>query len=205
MRLKVSVVGDLREQMREEVGAGQRAVSRAIAAASDGLQKNWRTQIGGAGLGARLQRTVRRRVFPSQPSMNAAAVVWTKAPTIIGAFERGALIRSETGFFLAIPLPAAGKGFRGRITPGEWERRTGLRLRLVYRRTGPSLLVAEARLSSRGLAAASRSKTGRGVATVPIFVLLSQVRLRKRLDLLAAGERALAGIPQAIVDGWEDR
>jgi aspartyl-tRNA(Asn)/glutamyl-tRNA(Gln) amidotransferase subunit A len=48
-------------------------------------------------------------------------------------------------FWLAIPTSAAGKSTRGgRITPGEWERRTGLRLRFVYRRRGPSLLVAEA-------------------------------------------------------------
>ncbi len=58
---------------------------------------------------------------------------------------------------------AAGKSLRGgRISPHEWERRTGLRLRFVYRRIGPSLLVAEARLNTRGRVAASRSRTGRG-------------------------------------------
>lgn len=40
--------------------------------------------------------------------------------------------------------------------PGEWERRTGLRLRFVYRRTGPSLLVTEGRLNTKGRAVASR-------------------------------------------------
>ena len=54
----------------------------------------------------------------------------------------GPLIRSKNGFWLAIPTQAAGKSTRGgRITPGEWERRTGLRLRFIYRRRGPSLLL----------------------------------------------------------------
>ncbi|HRA87474.1 MAG TPA: DUF6441 family protein, partial [Planctomycetaceae bacterium] len=78
------------------------------------------------------------------------------------------------------PTEAAGKSLRGgRITPGEWERRTGLRLRFVYRRRGPSLLVAEGRLNTKGRAVASRSKTGRGRTTVPIFLLVPQVKLPK--------------------------
>ena len=65
----------------------------------------------------------------------------------------------------------------GRITPGEWERRTGLRLRFIYRRRGPSLLVAEGRLNTKGRAVASSRKPAR-VATVPIFLLVPQVKLR---------------------------
>ncbi len=77
---------------------------------------------------------------------------------IIGAHDTGPLIRSKDGFWLAIPTPAAGKRTKGgRIIPGEWERRTGLRLRLIYRRRGPSLLVAEGRLNSKGRAVASTS------------------------------------------------
>ena len=90
----------------------------------------------------------------------------------------------------------------GRITPGEWERRTGLRLRFVYRRRGPSLLVAEGRLNTKGRAVASRSKTGRGVVTAPIFLLVRQVKLPKRLDLARDAERALAAIPGSIVRSW---
>ncbi len=57
---------------------------------------------------------------------------------------------------------AAGRGLCGsKITPREWKRRRGLRLCLVYRRRGPSLLVADrARINRRGQAVASRSKTG---------------------------------------------
>jgi hypothetical protein len=136
-------------------------------------------------------------------SLNAAALVWSKAPVIVGAHDTGPLIRSKTGFWLAIPTPAAGRAPGGRrITPLAWERRTGLRLRFVYRRTGPSLLVAEARLSSRGRAVASRSKTGRGLATVPIFLLVPQVRLPKRLDLARDAAAVHAAVPGLIVANW---
>ncbi len=130
-------------------------------------------------------------------------MVWSKAPVIIGAHDTGPLIRSRNGFWLAIPLPAAGKSLQGgRITPGEWERRSGLRLRFVYRRAGPSLLVAERRLNTKGRAVASRSKTGRGATTVPIFLLVPQVKLPKRLDLARDADRALDSVPGFILARW---
>ncbi len=102
---------------------------------------------------------------------------------IIGAHDTGPLIRSKNGLWQAIPATAAGKSSKGgRITPGEWERRAGLRLRFIYRRRGPSLLVAEGRLNTKGRAVASKLQTGRGVATVPIFLLVPQVKLPKKLD-----------------------
>ena len=143
-------------------------------------------------------RAVRMRML-----MISWPVVWSNAPVIIRAHDTGPLIRSNNGFWLAIPTPAAGKSTRGgRITPGEWERRTGLRLRFIYRRRGPSLLVAEGRLNTKGRAVASRSKTGRGVVTAPIFLLVPQVKLPKRLDLARDAERAADGVPGLIVANW---
>jgi hypothetical protein len=206
MKLKLEITPDLVAMMAAEIAAGERAVSTAIREAGSGLKEAWRTQITGAGLGARLARTIRAEQFPKgKPSLNAAAVVWSKAPVIVGAHDTGPLIRSKTGFWLAIPTPAAGTSSRGgRITPGEWERRSGLRLRFVYRRTGPSLLVAEGRLNTRGRAVASRSSTGRGVATVPIFLLVPQVKLQKRLDLARDAERAQDAVPGMILANWID-
>jgi len=194
--------------MAAEVVAGERAVSAAMREAGTGLKTAWRSQITGAGLGRRLANSIQSQNFPrSGESLNAAALVWSKAPVIIGAHETGPLIRSRNGFWLAIPTAAAGKGARGsRITPGEWERRTGLRLRFIYRRRGPSLLVAEGRLNTKGRAVAARSKTGRGIVTAPIFLLVPQVKLPKRLDLARDAERAVDGVPGLIVANWvEDR
>lgn len=204
MKLGVSIVGDIVRLMEAEVKAGEKAVTTAMRDAGTGLKTAWRAQITGAGLGARLARTIRSEQFPKgRTSLNAAALVWSKAPVIVSAHDTGPLIRSKNGFWLAIPTPAAGKSLRGgQITPGEWERRTGLRLRFVYRRTGPSLLVAEGRLNSKGRAVASRSKTGRGLTTVPIFLLVPQVRLPKRLDLGRDAERVRDAVPRLIVANW---
>jgi hypothetical protein len=206
MKLKLDIQPDIVAMMAAEVAAGERAVTTAMREAGAGLKSAWRGQITGAGLGQRLANTIRSQTFPrSGESLNAAALVWSNAPVIVGAHDAGPLIRSQNGFWLAIPLPAAGKSTRGgRITPGEWERRSGLRLRFIYRRLGPSLLVAEGRLSSRGLAVASRSKTGRGLTTVPVFLLVPQVRLRKRLDLARDADRALDSVPGLIVANWKD-
>jgi hypothetical protein len=77
-----------------------------------------------------------------------------------------------------------------------------VRLRFVYRRIGPRLLVAEGRLNARGRAVVSRSKTGRGVATAPIFLLVPQVKLPKRLDLAQDAARAHDAVPGLIVANW---
>jgi len=204
MKLGLDITPDLVALMAAEIRAGEKAVSKAVTEAGNSLKSSWRGQITGAGLGQRLANTIRSEQFPKgRPSLSAAAVVWSKAPVIIGAHETGPLIRSKDGFWLAIPTPAAGKSARGgRITPGEWERRSGLRLRFVYRRTGPSLLVAEGRLNTRGRAVASRSKTGRGLVTAPIFLLVPQVQLRKRLDLARDAARAHGAVPGLIVANW---
>jgi len=146
------------------------------------------------------------RTYPtSGDSINAAAFIWSNAPEILNAHDRGALIRSNSGFWLAIPTDAAGKGRGGaRLTPREWERRRGMRLRFIYRRNSPSLLVAEkARINTRGTAVASRTKTGRGQVSAPIFLLVPQVKLRKRLDLARDAEKVAAAVPGLIVARWD--
>ena len=205
MKLSINITPDLVALMRAEVAAGQKAVSVTMAQAGAGLKSAWRGQIIGASLGQRLANTIRLQTYPKgRNSLDAAALVWSNAPVIIGAHDTGPLIRSGSGFWLTIPLPAAGKAMGGkRITPGLWEQKTGLRLRFVYRSRGPSLLVADAvRLNTRGQAAVSRSKTGRGQVTAPIFLLVRQVKLPKRLDLARDAERAQAAIPGSIVRNW---
>ena len=202
--IRLEVLGDIGAMMTAEITAGERAVTKAVGDAGTGLKTAWRGQITSAGLGQRLARTIRAAQYPKgKPSLNAAALVWSQAPVVVGAHDTGPLIRSRNGFWLAVPTAAAGKSARGgRITPGEWERRRGLRLRFIYRQRGPSLLVAEGRLNARGVGVASRSKTGRGLTTVPIFLLVPQVKLRKRLDLDRDARAAQDKIPKAIIANW---
>ena len=204
MKLGLNITPDLGAVMAAEIKAGEKAVSAAMREAGTDVKVAWRGQVMQAGLGRRLANSIQSQTYPKAgESLSAAALVWSKAPVIIGAHDTGPLIRSRDAFWLAIPTAAAGKGLKGgRITPGEWERRRGLRLRFVYRRRGPSLLVADGRLNSRGLGVASRSKTGRGKSTVPIFLLVPQVKLAKRLDLARDAERAQAAVPGLIVANW---
>ncbi|NOX73482.1 MAG: hypothetical protein GXP03_07630 [Alphaproteobacteria bacterium] len=205
MKLKMEFDPDLVGMIKDEIKAGEHAVTTAMKSAGLELKQAWRQQITGAGLGHRLPRSIRNRNYPKgQDSIDAAAFVWSNAPEILNAHDRGVLIRSKNGFYLAIPTDAAGKGRGGaRLTPGEWERRRGMRLRFIYRRNGPSLLVAEkARINTRGTAVASRSKTGRGQVTTPIFLLVPQVKLRKRLDLARDAEKVAGSVPGLIVEKW---
>ena len=158
MKLKLDITPDLVAAMAAEVKAGEKAVTAAMREAGTGLKTAWRGQITGAGLGRRLANSIRSQTYPKAgESLNAAALVWSKAPVIVGAHDTGPLIRSKDGFWLAIPTEAAGRGLRGgRITPGEWERRRGLRLRFVYRRRGPE--------PAGGGGAAEQSRAGGGVA-----------------------------------------
>lgn len=90
------------------------------------------------------------------------------------------------------------------MTPSEWERRSGLRLVMIYRPGKTSLLIAEGRINKSGRAVASRSKAGRGLMSVPIFILVPQVKLRKRLDLQSAASRIASGLPASIIRHWRD-
>lgn len=208
MKISLGVVGDIAEAMRAEVAAGEAAVTAAMAEASVGLKADWRQQIVTAGLGQRLSNAVRHQVYPEgQTSLKAAGTVWSNAPKITSAHERGVVIKSKYGLWLSIPTDAAPKGLRGRrLTPEEYERRTGRLLRFIYRKRRSGLLVDDGvRINKRGRAVTSQSKTGKGQVTAPIFVLIPQARLKKKLDLYGAAETWQARLPALIAGKWDSR
>ncbi|MCF7700549.1 DUF6441 family protein [Loktanella sp. M215] len=187
-------------------GRAQTAVTTAMRRAGMTIKNEMRAEVRRAGLGNKLANSIRSRAYPeSGKSISAAALVWTNAPEIINAHLKGPLIRSKSGFWMAIPTDAAGKGRGGsRLTPSQWEQKTGLKLTFIYRPGRPSLLISEARINTRGIAVKSRSKTGKARVTVPIFILVPQVKLRKRLDFNAAINRAAAALPSMIIQNWSD-
>jgi hypothetical protein len=198
-----------------------RSLKSAMAEGTQLLKADLREDVVDAGLGQKLAMTWQAKVYPAAAgSLDPAGWVWSKAPKLIDVFQRGTTIRSKDGFWLAIPTPAAGSvtgyrdaaGKRTRITPGAWERRTGIRLRLIYRRgKRTSFLVADnARINAKGVAAPNygTSKRGgryarlQGRVTSIIFILVPQVTLRKRLNSDAIVERAAARIPALIAKHW---
>ncbi|CAA7614840.1 DUF6441 family protein [Magnetospirillum sp. SS-4] len=212
MKLAAAITGDLRKIMAEEVKEAEDAVTAAMRQATDGLKADLRRQVTEAGMGQRLANTWRAELYPKgRKSIKAAGFVFTRAPTIIQAFDQGAMIKSKHGFWLAIPTPAAGTGARGkRMTPGLWEQMHGSRLRFIYRRGAPSLLVAEnmrARAGKRGgfaKGSASALRSGRGMTTVVMFILVPQISLKKRLDVDSAAERWASALPELIVRNWRE-
>ena len=119
-RLIAALSGNLQELMAAELKAARHAVTTGVRDATDGLKSELRSQITGAGLGARLANTWRGEVYPKgRESLGAAGLVYSRAPVVVAAHDEGALIRSKNGFWLSIPLPSAGTGPRGkRITRG---------------------------------------------------------------------------------------
>lgn len=213
MRLDAALTGSLKQAMAEEIKAAERAVTSAVRTAADGLKAELRAQITGAGLGRRLANTWRNETYPKGgTSISAAGFVWSKAPGLVRIYEEGATIRSTKGLFLAVPTSAAGRYGDGgkKITPAAWERRTGIRLRFIYRRGTPSLLVADnARLSKGGRAAANLGRRQgasfirtSGRTTVPIFILLPFVRFRKRLNVAGAARKWIVSLPGLVNKHW---
>jgi len=64
--------------------------------------------------------------------------------------------------------------------------------------------VAKGQLNMKDRAVASRSRTVPGVTTVPVFLLVLQVRLRRRRDVVRDAARAHDAGKGLIVANWED-
>jgi hypothetical protein len=177
--------------------------------AGRGLRTELRRQVASAGLGQRLANSWRDKHYDNR-GIDAASLVYTKAPQIIRAFDEGALIRSKRGRFLAIPTAnAPRKGTDGRrISPSTFPEHRFGPLRFVPRSSGPSLLVADGLRASfsrqtgqlRGFRRATERarRSGQGLATVVMFLLVPQVKLRKRLDVAGAAERWSGQLPALI-------
>lgn len=178
---------------------------------TQGLKAALRGQVKGAGLGDRLANTWQGKTYPRAgvDSWHPAGVVSSKAPTIVRAFDEGTLVRSKDGLFLAVPTPAAPKRGvgGGRISPANFPEQVYGPLHMVYRPGRPSLLVVNnARVDAGGRARSNirTSKAGgaysplSGRSTVVMFILIPQVRLRKRLDVAGAGRELLGKMPGLI-------
>lgn len=220
LELKLAIEGRLSDAYKAELDAGERAAMAAMRIVVDQGKQRLRDQVTAAGMGQRLANTWRGNVYPTRgQSLNAAGLVYTKAPMIVRGFDEGSLIRSSKGFFLAIPTAAVPKNLsyvspvsgamirRERATPRGVEQALGLKLRFVYRPGKSSLLVADnARISRQTGKARLASKTaiakGR-VASVVMFTLVPQVRLPKRFSVATVEAQMTDQLPGEIVRQWQ--
>jgi hypothetical protein len=209
MKLVAALARSLQADMQVELRNIERAVTTGTRDAGRGLKTELRRQVGSAGLGQRLANSWRDKHYPNQ-KLDAASLVYTKAPQIIRAFDEGAVIRSRRGRFLAIPTEnAPRKGTDGkRISPRTFPEHRFGPLRFVLRQSGPSLLVVDGLRASfsrktgelRGFRRAPdrAQQSGQGGTTVVMFLLVPQVKLPKRLNVARAAERWSAQLPALI-------
>ena len=204
MRLSAALRGELGKLIKDELRAGEAAAFGGMDRATQGLKGDLRGQITGAGLGKRLANTWRSKTYPAdRRSLKPAGFLWSKAPEIVRAHAEGATIRARSRTYLAIPLPAAGKRGRSKITPMAWERAHGQRLRFIPRRRGGALLVAaSARLTKSGIAVGRKAKSA-AKYQVPVFVLVPQVVIKGKFDIGAAAEKWASRIPGLIASAWK--
>jgi hypothetical protein len=92
--------------MQAELRDLERAAATGTRDAGRNLRTELRRQVANAGLGQRLASSWRDKHYPNR-KLDAASLVYTKAPQIIRAFDEGAVIRSRRGRFLAIPTENA--------------------------------------------------------------------------------------------------
>ncbi|WP_135470747.1 DUF6441 family protein [Crenalkalicoccus roseus] len=220
----------LAEEVRAGERAASRAVRAETDALKTEIRGQVTGSLGGKARG--IANAWRAQVFPkSGESLRPAGLVFTKLPNVIDAFERGATIRPKGGGrFLAIATGFnAARGWRGRgdkglrVTPAQMVAsgqgflrpfRSGrgfvwcLPLRhgaATGRRRRTRLIaggVAEVGTANRkGRKAWARGLLEQGM--VPMFLLLPQVTLRKRLDIRGASLRALRRLPRRFVAAWE--
>jgi hypothetical protein len=209
LKLTASIARSLQAGMQAELHDIERAVASGTRDAGRGLKAELRRQVSSAGLGQRLANSWRDKHYPNQ-QLDAATLVYTNAPQIIRAFDEGTIIRSRRGRFLAIPTENAPRnGTDGkRISPSTFPEHRFGPLRFVPRSTGPSFLVADGLRASlsrksgelRGFRRATdrARRSGQGLTTVVMFLLVPQVKLRKRLDVARAAERWSAQLPALI-------
>lgn len=176
--------------MAQRLRIAERAVTSGVRSTTRGLQRELRRQVKrafrnapAALSGGSIEKTVGARVTPARgASLDAEGLVYSRAlyrrPSgqvdLLEVFERGAEIRAAGGTWLAIPTEHAplrsGRGGQRRASPKE----SDLKLRFA-----PTRDPRVARLVLRDPA--------RGAAReVVVYWLVREVRLAKRLDIVAA-------------------
>ncbi|MCC2664966.1 MAG: hypothetical protein K0R41_2881 [Geminicoccaceae bacterium] len=209
MKLAAAIARSLQADLQGELRAIELAVASGTRDAGRGLRTELRRHVVNAGFGQRLANSWRDKHYPNR-KLDAASLVYTKAPQIIRAFDEGAVIWSRRGRFLAIPTEnAPRKGTDGtRISPTTFPEHRFGPLRFVPRPTGPSLLVVDGLRASfsrptgelRGFRRATERarRSGQGLTTVVMFLLVPQVKLSKRLHVARAAERWSGQLPALI-------
>lgn len=175
--------------------AMERAAQAAVKSAGEQAKADGRTNILSVGLGPRFAMALRLNVYPKKgASLRAAALIWHKIP-YAGVFEEGATIRGRPTLWLPLPSTPQKHG-RYRLTPGRYTKEIGP-LQYVKRPGKSPLLFARVKSTKSGkpgkpsLSRLKAGARGQGKTTsVPVFVGIDSVKIRKRLDITGIVRKA---------------
>lgn len=207
MRLGAALQGNLREYMRRELSEATEGVVKGLHKAANSLKAVLRQQVSGAGLGRKVGNAWRNQFYENQ-RIDAAALVYSKAPEIHRAFNYGVTIRARGGKYLAIPakVQKVGRFRRGVRNAGK--------LKFIPGQNGKNPLLVSEKKSTRKKVYGSdrkRRKPGQGLAPRTFaqrykveFILVPQTTLKKLLDVERAEQRILNALPAMIRESMKD-
>jgi hypothetical protein len=227
MRLGAALLGDLREEMRDEVRNLAPPLRRALRSAGDELKDDLKAHTEAAGLG-KLGRAWRHKHFSGRGNpFDMVSIIFPNGRGVrraIEALDQGVTVRPTKSKYLAIPTnfnrKAGRRGGRVLFKPDQ------LKDSFVARAKNGNLIlfarVASAQSKSRrgqiqqkafvnstlsGRNASRLLGSGRRRRTedvlkfgvVPMFVLVPEVRIKKRLNIDDVVRLALNDLPRRIV------
>jgi hypothetical protein len=223
--VKLALVGNLQKTLEAEKAAVARGIRGGMEALTDLGKTRLRQQVTRAGLGERLSKTWRGKVYPGAKveTLEPAGVIWSKAPHIVRAFRDGGTISAQArGATARLIIPteftpvSRRRGARRRkMTLDEFTAEFGKVLRPIKAPGSGGrvlyLIADKGFRKSRGKRGGSRQiKAGGRIKAEPLlmFIAVKSVRLRPRLDVKHV-ERALLRvapdmITSRIVGGLSD-
>jgi hypothetical protein len=222
--LAAALQGDLRKVMSSEWKTAGRAIRAGLREAGKGLQADLRRDAESAGL-PHLGKVWRVRVYRGKRGpAESAALVYPKGGDrtrgALWAFENGATIRAEQGRYMLIPTQFNRKSGRrgGRVLfepselQGSFVRRSRDGTLLLFARVSHAQSLVRGKVRDRAyvndrMVGSGRVKRTREIlekGAVPMFVLVPQIRVRKRLDIAGMRRRWEGRTAELIVKHWRN-
>lgn len=197
--LDLALRGNLEQFVTETGDAVLSAQRGALEEATHSVRDELRKDLRRAGL-AELEKTWRADIYPRRGlAANPAGFIYSRAEYIVDAFERGVTIRGKDGNKIAIPIKGSPadqiRNPRGPADKLDAARRRFGELQVIPGVPGvrPAMLAAVGGFSASGRFGARRrlksGKYGKGATTVPLFWLVDQARLQKRLNVARVMQR----------------
>ncbi|ODN70216.1 DUF6441 family protein [Methylobrevis pamukkalensis] len=214
--VSAAIEGNLPAFVEGRIAAVETAMMAAARATVRAGVGRLRVDVVSAGLGQRVANTWRSEVYPKRGrSMAPAGYIYSRASAIVSAFEEGATIRPVKGsVFLWLPTEHVPRRGGRRLKPEEVENSFNIDLDIVPSLTRPGVYLAVLRAirtkSRKGFRQAKRGEldAGKNVTSVPMFVLVRQVRLQRRLDgakiRTQLGAEWLGSVSRHVADALDD-